>query len=95
MPGGKNNTQRIETLETQTANMSARLDVHDIQLKGIHEGLKKSTDTAEGHTSKITIIEEKLVVLVDFKACMSAVSAIEKELVAFRKDLESLQKWRN
>jgi hypothetical protein len=27
MPGGKNNTQRIETLESQAANLSARLDV--------------------------------------------------------------------
>ncbi len=95
MAGGKNNTQRIETLENQAANMSARLDVHDTQIKGIAEGQKEGTDTTRGQTSKITVIEERLLVLVDLKGSLAIIASIEKDLVALRKDLESLQEWKD
>jgi hypothetical protein len=65
MAGGKNNTQRIEILESQAANMSARLDVHDILIQGLKAVLEKGTEATEEHTSKITVIEEKVLVLVD------------------------------
>jgi hypothetical protein len=60
MAGGKNNTQRIETLENQAANMSARLDVHDTMLDVLKSALNKSGTVTEGHISKITVIEEKI-----------------------------------
>ncbi len=49
MAGGKNNTQRIETLESQAASLSARLDVYDTLINAINELLKKCTDASEGH----------------------------------------------
>ena len=90
--GGKNNTQRIETLESQAANMSARLDVHDIEIKGVADLLKTSSDSTRGHTTKITVIEQQLIVLTDLKESKVLIAAIEKELIGFKKDLESLQK---
>jgi hypothetical protein len=95
MPGGRNNTQRIETLESQAANLSARLDVYEIQLKGIIEGLTKGMEVTAGHTEKIIVFEEKLLVLADFKNCLAAVTALEKEFIALKKDLESLGKWKD
>jgi hypothetical protein len=95
MAGGKNNTQRIEILESQAANMSARLDVHDILIQGLKAVLEKGTEATEEHTSKITVIEEKVLVLVDLKAAQAAIVAIEKEHLGFRKDIEALQKWKD
>ena len=90
----KTNTEKIDDLLALTANLSSRLDVHDEQIKGIVEGLKKGADTTEGHTSKITVIEQQLV-LVDLKGCAAAITVIEQELVAFKKDLESLKSWKD
>jgi hypothetical protein len=93
MAGGKNNTQRIETLESQAANITARLDVHDALIKVIDELLRKSDDVTQGHVSKITVIEQQLLVLVDLKNSVGTIAAIEKDLVALKKDLDNLQKW--
>jgi hypothetical protein len=95
MAGGRTNTERIEILESQAANLSARLDVQDIVLKGIDELLRKSVTAAEGNNSKITVIEERLLVLVDLKGSLSTIASLEKDFVAVRKDLESLQKWKD
>jgi chromosome segregation ATPase len=94
MPGGKTNTQRIETLESQAANMMARLDVHDTLLEGLKAVLDKGTKATEGHTSKISIIEQTLV-MVNLKDMQAAIGAIEKEHLGLRKDLEALQKWKD
>jgi DNA repair ATPase RecN len=94
MAGGKNNTQRIETLESQAANIVARLDVQDTQLKGITEGLKKSTDSTQGHSAKLTVIEERLLVLVELKGSLGVVTSLDKDLALLKKDLEILQQWK-
>ena len=94
MAGGKNNTQRIEALESQAANMSARLDVHDREIKGISEVLKKSADATEGHASKITVIEQQILLL-DLKGALTAITTIEKDLLILRKDLDNLGKWKD
>jgi hypothetical protein len=94
MAGGKNNTQRIEILESQAATFTSRLDVHDSQIEGLTEALTKSRDTTEGHTAKITVVEQQLLLLVDLKAAMAAVASIEKEFVAIKKDVENLGKWK-
>jgi hypothetical protein len=59
MAGGKNNTQRIETLESEASNLWARLDTHDIQLGWIIEGLNKGTERTERHASSITVIDQE------------------------------------
>src|SRR5438034_10441502 len=93
MAGGKNNTQRIEILESQAATLSARLDVFDTLVKSLTELLKKYSDATEGHSSKITLFEERIVVLGDLKEGLKVIAALEKELVAVKKDLETFQKW--
>ena len=94
MAGGKNNTQRIETLENQAANMTARLDVHDTLMQALKTVLEKGTEATEGHTTKIVVIEEKILVLVDLKTMQSAITSIEKEALGIRKDVEALQGWK-
>src|SRR5205823_4091332 len=91
---GKDNTTRIEILENQAANLVARLDVQDVLVKGITEGLKKWSDICEGHTTKITVLEQNLF-LVDLKVLKETISTIEKDIVAIRKDVESLGKWKD
>lgn len=93
MPGGKNNTQRIETLESQAASLAARLDVFDKVIENVSKLLEKYGDATEGHGSKITVIEQQLLI-VDLRAAVGALSAIREELVAIRKDIESLQGWK-
>jgi hypothetical protein len=55
----------------------------------------KSVAATEGHTAKITIIEEKILVLVDLKAIQGAIVALEKESLGLRKDIEALQRWKD
>src|SRR5690242_1613092 len=93
MPG-KNNTERIEVLESQAANIVSRLDVHDFQLENIAKALEKWVNSAEGYNSKLTVIEERLVVLVELKNGMLAISTIEKDMVSIKKDLEIIGKWK-
>ena len=92
---GKTNTTRIEQLEDLTKNLAARLDVYDVQIKGALEVLQKGTETTAGHTAKIIIVEQQLLVLADFKKCMDTVSTIQQDLVGIRKDLESLRSWKD
>jgi hypothetical protein len=94
MAGGKNNTQRIEALESQAASVSARLDGYDIKINGIIEALKRGTEVTERHTSTITVIEQRLLVLVDMKHSLAEIVAIRLELVALKKDLENRTKWK-
>jgi hypothetical protein len=94
MPGGKNNTQRIETLEDRAANMGARLDVLDTQIEGIKVVLQKGAEDTEAHTSRITIVEQQILVLPDLKTALAAITSVEKDILALRKDLESLGKWK-
>jgi hypothetical protein len=94
MAGGKTNTQRIETLEGRAETVLARIEVHEAQIKGILEVLKKGTDVTEGHTSKITVIEQQLLVLVDLKGSLAILATIDKDIVALKKDVEGLSKWR-
>jgi hypothetical protein len=93
MAGGKNNTERIETLESQAASLSARLDVYDTLIKAITELLKKCADDSEGHGSKITVIEQHLL-FVDLKGTVAMIASIKENLVAITKDIENLQSWR-
>jgi hypothetical protein len=93
MAGGKTNTQRIETLESQAANLSARLDVLDKLFEGIAELLKKCAAAAEGHGSKLMVIEERLV-LVDLKTTVATIASIKEDVVAMKKDIEGLGKWK-
>lgn len=95
MAGGKNNTERIEILEGQAANMTARLDVHDTIIQGLKANLDKGTVTIEGHAKLLALIEEKILVLVDLKTIQAALVALEKGNVEFRKDIEALQKWKD
>jgi chromosome segregation ATPase len=95
MPGGKNNTQRIETLEDRAANVAARLDVLDTQIEGIKAVLQKGAEDAEEHTTRITVVEQQILVLPEMKIAQAAIVSVEKDLLALRKDLESLQKWRD
>jgi chromosome segregation ATPase len=92
---GKDNTTRIEILESQAANVSGRLAVFDFQLKVISDLLKKYSEASEGHGSKITVIEQQLLVLADLKPLVGSITALEKELVAIKKDLEAFGKWRD
>jgi chromosome segregation ATPase len=92
---GKTNTERIEALEDKVTRLLTRLKLNDLQIEGISESLKKSTEAAERHTSTITVIEQKLLVLVDTKQFLADVGAIRLELVALKKDLESLGKWKD
>jgi hypothetical protein len=91
---GRDNTTRIELLESRAETAAGRLDVIDIQLKWITDTLNKAVTTHEGHSAKITVIEKDIVVLADFKSCQAAVAAMEKDLIVIRKDLESLSKWK-
>ncbi len=93
MAGGKNNTERIETLENQAANMSARIDVFDTQLKAITELLKKCSDATQGHDTKITIVEQQLLI-VDLKDVVAKIGSTREELIAIRKDIETIQNWK-
>jgi uncharacterized coiled-coil DUF342 family protein len=95
MAGGKNNTQRIEDLEGQATNWSARLQGYGVEIQLMKEQLNKCLSATEGHTSRITVMEQQVLVVVDLKRSMEAIAAIEKDLVAIRKDLESLQGWKN
>jgi hypothetical protein len=94
MPGGKNNTQRIETLESLTGNLSSRLDVLQKWIEGIENLLNKYIAATEGHGSKIILVEERILILGDLKEALKAIAPLEKELVAVKKDLEALQKWK-
>ena len=90
----KSDGARIDDLVDLTRALSSQIEVHDTQIKGIIEGLKQGTDTTEGHTSKITIIEQQLNII-DLKGCAAAITAIEKELIAIRNDLSSLKSWKD
>jgi hypothetical protein len=92
---GKTNTDRIEVLEDLTSNLAARLDVHDVHIKGLSDLFTKGTETTANHSSKIVVIEERLLVLADFKNCIAAVTVVEKDIVAIKKDLESLRGWKD
>src|SRR4051794_9805966 len=90
---GRDNTTRIEQLESQTANLAARLDVHDAALKGISEVQAKGGAAAEGHAARIVVIEQQLLVLADLKAAVAAIAAVEKEIVSIKKDVEANVRW--
>ena len=90
---GKDNTTRIEALESRVYNLAARLDVLDVELKGIAEVQTKGVDTTAGHTTKIIVIEQQLLVLVALKESMAMIATIEKDLVAIKKDVETNAKW--
>lgn len=94
MAGGKNNTTRIEELEEVTRNLVSRLNVLDETLKWLSEILRKGEASTEEHGRRIVVFEEKIVVLTDFRRCLDHVAAIQQDLVAHRKDLEGLQKWK-
>jgi hypothetical protein len=67
MAGGKNNTERIEELEDKAANFAARLDVHDTRIDQIGGLVRKCEELAQGHVSKITVVEQQLLVLPNLK----------------------------
>jgi hypothetical protein len=84
---GKTNTDRIADLESQASTLSARLDVHDRTLELLSEGHAKGGETASGHAEKIVLIEKQLIVLENLKGSVAAVTGIEKDVIALRKDL--------
>jgi hypothetical protein len=94
MAGAKSNITRIEILEDKASDMTSRLDVHDTLIEKINEALNKWTEAAEGHSSKIMVIERTLV-LVDLKSLQAAITTLEKDNLTIRKDLEALQKWKD
>jgi len=91
---GKDNTSRIEILEDRTSSIVAKLGVIEFALEGISENLKKGMGATEGHGSRITVIEQRILVLVELKQGMASIAAIEKEVLALKKDLESIGKWK-
>ena len=93
MAGGKNNTQRIETLESQAASLSARLDVYDTLINAINELLKKCADASEGHGSKITVIEQHLH-FVDLRGTVAIIASMREDLISIKKDIENFQSWK-
>ena len=95
MAGGKTNSQRIENLESQAANLSERITVHDKVITILEQLLEKTSDASGMHHSKLTILEQQLLVIVDLKESIAKVNSIDKELVAFKKDIEALQKWKD
>ena len=95
MAGRKTNTEKIEELTKLTSDLDSRLKVQEETIRWLSEALKKGTDTTTEHGLKIVSVEEKLVVLVDFKRCVDTVSTIQQDLVALRKDVENLQKWKD
>jgi len=94
MAGGKNNTQRIENLESHAATLSARLDVFDKMIDGIDKLLEKCSKTTEGHDEQITVIHQQLL-FVDLKQTLATLSSLKEDMVAVRKDIESLNAWRD
>jgi hypothetical protein len=88
------NTDKIAKLEDRAAGVAARLAVFDTLLKGLTELVKKSTDTNEGHGSRITIVEQQVLVIADLKTAVATIASIKEELVAIKKDIEGLQSWK-
>lgn len=93
MPG-ETNTNKIAKLEDRVAVLSARLDVFDTLIKGLTELATKGATANEGHSSRITVVEQQVLVLADLKVAVAAIASIKEELVALRKDIESLQSWK-
>ena len=91
---GRDNTTRIEILESHAANVTARLDVQDILLKGVSDLVKKANELCESHTTKISVFEQQLVVL-DLKATLAAIANVEKEIIAIKKDVEAFTTWKH
>jgi hypothetical protein len=92
---GKNNTQRIETLEDRAANMEAQLRVHDTQIDGIVEVQTKGATSTEGHTKQITIIEQQILVLGDLKTALTAITELQRDLALLKKDIDNLKSWKD
>jgi hypothetical protein len=90
MPGGKTNTDKIEMLENQAANILRRLDVSDTIIQYLKADLAKCEEITAVHVSKLTIVDH-----VNLKFLQAAIVQIEKDHVSFKKDLETLQKWKD
>ena len=88
------NTEKIAKLENRVASLSARLDVFDNVLDKIDELLKKCSAATEGQGTKITVIEQQVLVIADLKAAMTVIASIKEELVAIKKDIESFHSWK-
>ena len=93
MPG-ETNTDKIAKLEDRTASLLARLGVVETLIKELTERSKKSTDTNEGHGSRITVVEQQILVIAELKDAVAVIASIKEELVAIKKDIESLQSWK-
>jgi hypothetical protein len=90
---GKDNTTRIETLETQSANLAARLDVFGAELRAISELLRKAGTATEGHTLKITVLEQQVTVITALKDSVEALKELKTELKGLQKDIEVCKNW--
>lgn len=93
--GGRNQGMRIEILEEQLARAQSRLDLLDQQFENLDELLKKHISAGESHTTRITIVEQQLNVIVDLKAAMEVVQEVRRELVGMERDIHSLQEWKS
>jgi len=91
---GRNLTQRIEILESHASSVASRLDVHDTLIKGLSTLLDKGAIVADGHSSKIVVIEKELIVLAGMKDVKTALAQLEKDSLGMKKDIESLIKWK-
>jgi hypothetical protein len=94
MPGGMNNTERIERLEGAAAELASRLNVHDVVIEGIHDIQKKSTDAADGHALKITVVEQNLQLFVKATDYLGGINTLEQRNVVLQKDVELLTEWK-
>jgi chromosome segregation ATPase len=90
----RTNTTRIEELKGLAGDLVANLRGLDVRLVSISETLKKCQESTESHNAKIIVIEQQLLVLMDLKTLVGAVTAVEKDLALLRKDVEALQKWK-
>ena len=93
MAGGKTNTQRIEDLEGRVVGISARFDAFEMLIEKLDEQLRKYVDASEEHRSKITIVEQQLII-VDLKSVVAWIVSAKETLVAIKKDIENLQSWK-
>jgi hypothetical protein len=93
MPGGRTNTQRIDNLESLTANLSARLDVHDFALKNLTDLLTKAEQSVSAATVRLAVVDVQVTDIGDLKEGMKNLRGLEKDLALLRQDVEGLKSW--
>ena len=94
MAGGRTNTQRIEDLESLTANLSARLDVHDFALKNLTDLLTRAEQSVSAATVRLAVVDVQVTDIGTLKVAIENLRGLEMELALLRKDVEGLKSWK-